>query len=120
MAYMNPYFPAFPSPYAQTPAAAPSAPTGNNVIWVQGEAGAKAHVVAPNTTAWMMDSEQDRFYIKSADASGVPSPLRTFDYTEVTEAPTSGVMYVTREEFDEFKASIAKPSRKAKADEQSV
>jgi hypothetical protein len=91
---------------------------GNSLIWVQGEAGAKSYLVAPNATVMLMDSEGDRFYLKSADASGMPLPLRIFDYKErsvtypqVAGGSASGEQidfgkFVTREEFDELKASI--------------
>lgn len=54
----------------------------NGLIWVQGETGAKSYLVAPNTTVLLMDSENQRFYLKSSDASGMPLPLRIFEYTE--------------------------------------
>lgn len=50
------------------------------LIWVQGEAGAKSYMVAPNQTVVLWDSEQDSVYIKSADASGMPS-IKVLDYT---------------------------------------
>ena len=52
----------------------------NALIWVQGEAGAKSYMVAPNQTVVLWDSEQDAVYIKSADASGMPS-IKVLDYT---------------------------------------
>lgn len=52
----------------------------NNLIWVQGEAGAKSYLVAPNTTVQLWDSENQTIYLKSADASGMPS-IKTLDYT---------------------------------------
>ena len=91
----------------------------NGLIWVQGESGAKSYLVAPNATVMLMDSEGERFYLKSADASGMPLPLRIFDYKERTTAAQQafgGVVtgeninidnFVTRKEFDELKASIA-------------
>jgi hypothetical protein len=91
----------------------------NSLIWVQGEAGAKSYLVAPNATVMLMDSEGDRFYLKSADASGMPLPLRIFDYKERSATPQQVAggsvngekidfgKFVTREEFDELKASIA-------------
>lgn len=91
----------------------------NGLIWVQGESGAKSYLVAPNATVMLMDSEGERFYLKSADASGMPLPLRIFDYKERTTATQqafSGSVaaetvnlddFVTRKEFDELKASIA-------------
>lgn len=65
---------------------APQMISGNGIIWVQGEAGAKSYLVAPNATVLLMDSENSRFYLKSSDASGVPLPLRKFTYSEDTEA----------------------------------
>ena len=99
------------------------APSTNSLIWVQGEAGAKSYLVAPNATVMLMDSEGDRFYIKSADASGMPLPLRIFDYTErstMPSQPNNGSVsgeklnidnFVTREEFEQLKASIASTER---------
>jgi hypothetical protein len=47
---------------------------------VQGEAGAKSYMVAPNQTVTLWDSEQNIIYIKSADASGMPA-IKILDYT---------------------------------------
>lgn len=97
---------------AQQPAAAQ---TGGGINWVQGEVGAKAYRVLPGCMAWLMDSEEQVFYIKSADASGVPLPLRIFDYQERLQGGTApqgtrcaqGQDYVTREEFNALAARIA-------------
>lgn len=62
----------------------PSAPTqnqSNDIIWVQGEAGAKAYLVAPNTTITLWDSESPTIYVKTSDINGVPS-MRVLDFTE--------------------------------------
>ena len=91
----------------------------NGLIWVQGEAGAKSYIVAPGNTVMLMDSESERFYLKSADASGMPMPLRIFDYKERLNATTSDFKaptsdfseldgkYITREEFEQRMASMA-------------
>lgn len=91
----------------------------NGLIWVQGESGAKSYLVAPNATVMLMDSEGERFYLKSADASGMPLPLRIFDYKERTTSAQQAFggsataesvnfdNFVTREEFEQLKASIA-------------
>ena len=55
-------------------------PMNSSIIWVQGEAGAKSYLVAPNTTVQLWDSERQTIYLKSADASGMPS-IKTLDYT---------------------------------------
>ena len=56
------------------------------ILWVQGEAGAKSYLVAPNTSVLLMDSENSQFYIKTTDQAGMPT-LRTFVYQEVTGTP---------------------------------
>lgn len=80
----------------------PQRPT-NQRIWVQGEAGAKSYLVAPNSMVDLWDSEQPVIYMKSADASGVPS-MRIIDYT-YRDMPVEGD-YVTRKELQDFKAYI--------------
>lgn len=87
-------------------------PQSGTPLWVQGEAGAKSFCVAPGQNVLLMDSEAQRFYIKSADASGMPLPLRIFDYKEVSaqtvDVPKQEVRYVTYEEFNELKSNISK------------
>jgi len=67
-----------------------SQPMNSNIIWVSGEAGAKAYLVAPNTTVQLWDSERQTIYLKSADASGMPS-IKTLDYT-IREMPQNNVV----------------------------
>lgn len=82
----------------------------NGIIWVQGEAGAKSWAVAPGKSVMLMDSENSVFYIKTTDNSGIPLPLRIFDYTERTQqdtAPAEAVQttnsqYVTKDELKEI------------------
>lgn len=42
--------------------------SGSGIIWVQGEEGAKAYMVAPGNSVLLMDSENSAFYIKSTDS----------------------------------------------------
>lgn len=88
----------------------------SSIIWVQGEAGAKSYMVAPNTTVQLWDSESQTIYLKSADASGMPS-MRIIDYTIRDNAPktpnlTSSSDFVTKDELqavvDELNALKAK------------
>ena len=103
----------YPQQYQQ-PATQPQQ-SGKGLIWVQGEAGAKSYLVAPGNTVMLMDSESERFYIKSADASGMPLPLRVFAYQELTQqgvqAPVVAEQpnlnnFITREEFEQRIASL--------------
>lgn len=124
--YQPLYYPQYQTPQVQPqmqtqPVPQPQAaqPRGNNgLIWVQGETGAKSYLVAPNTTLLLMDSEGDQFYLKSADASGMPLPLRVFRYEEVTQSPKTPVeapkndapinypQYVEKSEYEAFKRHI--------------
>ena len=61
----------------------------NSIIWVQGEAGAKSYLVAPNTTVQLWDSEAQVIYLKSADAIGMPS-MKILDYTIRDMTPVNG------------------------------
>lgn len=110
------------SQYQQTvnvPQMAPQPQINQGLLWVSGEVGAKSYLVAPNSTVLLMDSDASRFYLKSADQSGMPN-LRIFEYTEVTNAPQTSVIapnsdlkeldskYVTREEYDSLKSLYGK------------
>lgn len=99
--------------YPQTQSQAPQN-QGNPMIWVQGETGAKSYLLAPNTTLPLWDSESQTIYLKSTDASGMPS-MKIIDYTirnvskpipEQNEKPTAS--YVTHEELKQFEEEIIK------------
>jgi hypothetical protein len=101
------YQPMFPQ--YQQPAPQPAQQNQNGIIWVQGEAGAKSYLVAPNTTVQLWDSESQTIYLKSADASGMPS-MKVLDYTIREQAkmpintPVSGTgdnssIYATKDEI---------------------
>lgn len=103
-------------PMAMQPQMVPQPqPASNGILWVQGEEGAKAYMVAAGNSVMLMDSDANVFYIKSADESGVPRPLRIFDYTERTAAQKTpaqpaqqpAVEYVPRAEFDALAARVA-------------
>ena len=87
---------------------------GNDMmIWVQSEAGAKAFLVAPNTTVVLWDTESPTIYVKSADMNGVPS-MRILDFVErgvpVQSAPVAN--YATSEEVNQLKEQINALSEK--------
>ena len=78
MAYNN-YFPAGYQPMQMYQQPQPQQ-NNNSLIWVQGEGAAKSYLVAPGCTVALFDNESQTIYIKSADASGMPS-MRVLDYT---------------------------------------
>lgn len=79
------------------------------VPWVNGEIGAQAYIIAPNSALILMDSDNPIFYIKTSDSSGRAS-IQAFRYEELKPTQAQPVqdnqMYVTKEEFERFKASI--------------
>ena len=85
-----------------------------NIIWVSGEAGARGYPVAPNTTIQLWDSEAQIVYLKSADASGMPS-MKILDYTIRDNAVQGNALqkpqidlsgYVTKEEFEKRMSEV--------------
>lgn len=78
----------FAQPY-QTPMQPPpmATPTPNNdMIFVLGQNEAESYPVAPNATVTMWDKNQKTFYIKTANAQGIPS-MQIYDFTERVENP---------------------------------
>lgn len=79
----------------------------NGLIWVAGMSSAKAYPVAPNQTVVLWDSENQSVYLKSADATGMPS-MKILDYTiRENEQSANGLQkqlpdmsnYVTKDEL---------------------
>ena len=89
--------------------------SGTGITWVQGETAAKAYPVAAGQSVLLMDSEDSLMYIKSTDQSGMPQPLRIFEYKERTAAKSEPAVatskaeeFISRKEFEEFKNDIQK------------
>lgn len=80
------------------------------VQWVQGENAAKSFPVAPNTSVPLFDSEANVIYIKSADASGMPS-IKILDYTVRDNTPRTAEIkpqgdFVTHNELADIQKEI--------------
>jgi hypothetical protein len=110
-------------PAMQSQASYP-APSSNGINWVSGESGAKSWIVGRGESVLLMDSESQCFYLKSADASGMPLPLRVFDYTERTQnAPQvsqsvlnqSSDNFITRNEFEDLKEKYEELEKQVKS-----
>jgi len=121
MAYFN-GFPASYQPVYQAPQYQPiqqyqqpyqapqqSQSGGVSIVQIQGEAAAKSYLVAPNSTVQLWDTDAGVIYIKSADASGMPS-MKVLDYTirgetvPVSSAPA--VEYATKDEVNALAEKI--------------
>lgn len=126
--YINPYYqPQLqqqPQMVQQTQQLLPTQMSGTTqpqsnqgLIWVSGEVGAKSYLVTPGSTVMLMDSEAERFYLKSADNAGMPTPLRIFEYKEVSQGQQlppqhETTEYVTRKEYDEICGKYAELSNR--------
>lgn len=105
------YFPVgyqqyYPQTYPQT-----QQQNANSPIWVQGESAAKAWFVQPNSTVALWDSESQTIYLKSCDASGMPT-MKILDYTlrdttkPVERVSDVGVDYLTRDDLEAIYGQI--------------
>lgn len=109
MAYNNGFPMTYQQSYQLPQMQLPQSQQQTGITWVQGEAGAKAYPVAPNTTVDLWDSEEQVIYLKSADMSGMPS-MKILDYTirdqvghknNLAEQPHIDTsMFVTYEDLD--------------------
>lgn len=115
-----------PYQYSQPPTfSPPPLQSDSPMIWVQGEAGAKAYPVQNSKMVVLFDSEEKRFFIKTTDGSGIPQPLRIFEYTEVTgnkkEAPSVDTsMFVTKDELNEAINSLKQSQNKPQTNVENV
>lgn len=94
-------------------------PLNNQIIFVQGETGAKAYQIPNNTTILLMSSESNEFFIKTTDSSGFPT-IRKFTFQEQPNQEhqkqeqqpkqcscnCQSNNFVTQEEFNNFKKEI--------------
>lgn len=107
-----------PTQQMQMPIPPTSQKPSNELIWVQGLEGAKGFLVAPNNTVVLWDTENPVIYVKSADASGIPS-MRVLDFKErngnsqnnnenapKTHECTCGDKFVTKEQLNELRAKL--------------
>ena len=124
MAFNN-YFPTYPQLYPQQQSYPQQSQQNTLVQWVQGINAAKSFPVAPNTSVPLFDSESNCIYIKSADASGMPS-IKILDYTVRDSTPRTAEIqpqsdFVTKDELlaiqkeiDAIKADFARRKKDGK------
>ena len=107
-----------PAQQMQMPIPPTSQKPSNELIWVQGLEGAKGYLVAPNNTVVLWDTENPVIYVKSADASGIPS-MRVLDFTErnadtsnspknapKTHECTCGDKFATKEQLSDLREKL--------------
>jgi hypothetical protein len=96
----------------------PAQPTNDTLLWVLNENEASSYPVAPNNSVVLWDKNQKTFYIKTANAQGIPS-MQVYDFTEridnTQETPlnapkthkcTCGDKFVTKDQFEALQGKI--------------
>lgn len=90
----------------------------NGMVWVQGEAGAKSYLLTPNTILPLWDSEAQTIYLKSTDASGMPT-MKILDYTvrdsQQNNPPiqnNNAESFATKEEVESLAEQLASMKRR--------
>ena len=114
VSYQQQFYPQQYQIPVQQPTAPQSQPRSNPMIWVQGETGAKSYLMEPNMTLPLWDSEAQVIYLKTTDASGMPT-MKILDYTiregagntkPMPTIETQGVEYATRNDLKELEDRI--------------
>ena len=92
---MYPLYPFQNTPYLQQQV--------QNIQYVNGKQSAESYQLPANSSVILMDSNCARFYMKKTDASGLAT-IKAYDFKEVEDEKPQE--YVTKAEFDKFKASM--------------
>lgn len=114
MMYQNPMGQQQQQPLQQPQLSQPVQNT--NIVWVSGETGAKSYLLAPNTTLPLWDSEAKKIYLKSTDASGMPS-MKILDYTIEGESNEKTPIqqideYATKQDVESLAEELATMKRR--------
>ena len=90
------------------------------MLWVLNENEASSFPVAPNNSVVLWDKNNKTFYIKTANAQGIPS-MQIYDFTERTQKIenqatehkcTCGNKFVTKEQFEGLKGDFERLTAK--------
>ena len=110
----------FSQPYQQpiqtnsAPMQMQTQPINDTMLWVLNENEASSFPVAPNNSVVLWDKNNKTFYIKTANAQGIPS-MQTYDFTERTENVqnepvkhecTCGDKFATKEQINTLENKI--------------
>lgn len=98
--------------------------TDNNILWVDGEVGAKAYpLYGFNSGVILMDrEEEDVVYIKTTDSQGRPTTQRYKLIPEQKQEKQQIKLedYVRKDELQDLIKSIMQPAKEGDTDEQTI
>ena len=104
----------FTQPFQQPQMQVAPTQNANDMIFVLNENEASSFPVLPNNRVVLWDKNQKTFYVKSANAQGIPS-MEIFDFTErpvnTPKTPTDEGFnipdnFVTKDEFNALKGKL--------------
>ena len=96
---MYSYYPTVPNLFQAQPTIAQPM----TIQYVNGKQSAETYQMPASSSVILMDSNVSRFYLKQTDASG-SATIKAYDFKEAEEEkPTE---YVTKAEFEKFKANL--------------
>ena len=116
MENQNQFVQPYQQPMQTNPAPMPmqTQPTNDTMLFVLNENEASAYPVAPNNSVVLWDKNNKTFYIKTANAQGIPS-MQIYDFKERVQthenAPkthecTCGDKYATKEQINDLRGKI--------------
>ena len=98
--------------------------TNNNILWVDGEVGAKAYpLYGFNSGVILMDrEEEDVVYIKTTDSQGRPTTQRykLIPDQKQEAQPLKLEEYVRKDELQDLIKSIMQPAKEGDTNEQTI
>lgn len=105
----------------------PKSEAKSYITWAEGEVGAKAVMLAPNTILPVWDSENPVIYIKATDEYGRPYPTTILDYTVrkvenpsplniPADQPKDTGNYISKEEFNNYMTNFLQEVRRIVSD----
>ena len=103
----------YQAPMQTNPTPMQTQPT-NDMLFVLNENEASAYPVAPNNSVVLWDKNNKTFYIKTANAQGIPS-MQIYDFKEriqtqenapKTHECTCGYKYATKEQINDLRGKI--------------
>ncbi len=109
LTYGNPYQPVYRN----------QSPVWQGTRFVSGLSEAQSYPATPGTKVLLMDSQEDKFYIKENDFNGV-STVSQYRFSKIEEPREKSENYITREEFDRWKENYESAIRQQYAAAQST
>lgn len=78
------------------------------MVFVNSEAEVNNYPVAAGLTMLLLCFRENKFWLKSTSINGIPEPIRSFSFSEITPKLESNSDSVSREEFNTLSEKLDK------------